>query len=73
MSDFPYSLMIGMAGEICFECDCIMPENARFPTFEAWSIYEKNILFNNINLETKLNWILYVFLYNKYIIQKANI
>jgi len=29
VSDYPYSLMLGLAGDICFEVDCLLPEHAK--------------------------------------------
>lgn len=29
ISDYPYSLMLGLAGDICFEADCFFPKDAR--------------------------------------------
>jgi len=33
-SDYPYSLMLGLAGDICFEIDLLIPENSAFPGYE---------------------------------------
>ena len=33
--DFPYSLMEGLAGTICFCCDLLHPEKAAFPGYEG--------------------------------------
>ena len=38
ISDYPYSLMSGLAGDICFMCDLLDPFNAKFPGYEIWSI-----------------------------------
>jgi len=34
VSDFPFSLMMGLAGDICFEVDTLFPSIARFPGYE---------------------------------------
>ena len=35
MADFPYSLMEGLAGTICFHCDLLHPEEAAFPGYDG--------------------------------------
>jgi lantibiotic modifying enzyme len=34
-SDYPYSLMMGLAGDVCFEMDLLFPQTAAFPGYEA--------------------------------------
>lgn len=33
--DYPYSLMEGLAGTLCFCCDLLHPESAAFPGYEG--------------------------------------
>jgi len=33
ISDYPYSLMLGLSGDICFYADCLLPEYAKFPGY----------------------------------------
>ena len=35
IADFPYSLMEGLAGTICFHCDLLHPEEAAFPGYDG--------------------------------------
>ena len=35
MADFPYSLMEGLAGTICYHCDLLHPETAAFPGYDG--------------------------------------
>jgi len=34
VSDYPFSLMEGLAGDIIFEIDCFSPEYSEFPGYE---------------------------------------
>ena len=35
LADFPYSLMEGLAGTICYHCDLLHPQNASFPGYDG--------------------------------------
>ncbi len=35
MPDFPYSLMEGLGGAVCFCCDLLHPDTAAFPGYEG--------------------------------------
>ena len=35
LADFPYSLMEGLAGTICYHCDLLHPVNASFPGYDG--------------------------------------
>ena len=35
MADFPYSLMEGLAGTICYHCDLLHPKTAAFPGYDG--------------------------------------
>jgi len=36
-SDYPYSIMMGLAGDICCASESIFPDSARFPGYEVWN------------------------------------
>lgn len=35
ISDYPYSLMLGRAGDLCFACDLLINEGGRFPGYDV--------------------------------------
>ena len=35
VADFPYSLMEGLAGTICYHCDLLHPQTAAFPGYDG--------------------------------------
>ena len=35
VADFPYSLMEGLAGKICYRCDLLHPQSAASPGYDG--------------------------------------
>jgi|JI61114C2RNA_FD_contig_31_2212_length_1427_multi_3_in_0_out_0_1 hypothetical protein len=35
ISDYPFSMMLGRAGDLCFCCDLLIGEGGRFPGYDV--------------------------------------
>ena len=51
IADFPYSLMEGLAGTICYHCDLLHPQTAAFPGYDGEVCFVWPIIIVQYNCE----------------------